>query len=264
MTDRDRPNDRPTVSPMNKELPSARKKRVWAGAALCLLALGGGLFLFRERLGLRGEEKTKPVAQRPAAAMSQSMAQATSPLANQNANPSVRLSREDQQMIGVEITPVTYQTLIKEIDAVGKIDYDERKIAQVPSRIAGRLDKLYVNFTGTRVEKGEPLALIYSPDLVATQREYLLAVETLERVKGSGIKEVVESAGSLVEAARNRLLLWGVTEGQIAKTQADRRDHFQMTTHSPISGTVIEKMAFEGKYVMEGEALYKVADLSTV
>ncbi len=264
MTDRDHHNDRPAFPTMSRELPSTRKKRLWAGAALSLLTLAGGLFLLRERLWITGGEKPTPIAQRPAAAVSQAMAQAASPSIGQEAERSLRLSPEDQQMIGVETTPVTYRSLAKEIDAVGKIDYDERKIALVSSRIAGRLDKLYVNFTGTRVEKGEPLALIYSPDLVATQQEYLLAAETFERVKGSRIKEVVESAGSLVDATRNRLLLWGVTEEQIAKIQPERRNHFQMTIYSPLGGTVIEKMAFEGKYVTEGEALYKVADLSTV
>ncbi|MBI3779448.1 MAG: efflux RND transporter periplasmic adaptor subunit [candidate division NC10 bacterium] len=264
MTDRDHHNDRFVCSAKKQELPSAQKTRLWAGAALLLLTLAGGLFFLRERRGLTGEGQLKPVALRTAAAMSQAMSQPSPQLANQDGHLSVRLSREDQQMIGVEATTVTHRTLTKEIDAVGKIDYDERKIAYVSSRIAGRLDKLYVNFTGMRVEKGQPLALIYSPDLAATQQEYLLAMETFERVKGSGIKEVVDSAASLVEAARNRLVLWGVTEDQLAQIQAEKRNHFQMPIYSPIGGTVIEKMTFEGKYVAEGEALYKVADLSTV
>ncbi len=245
-------------------LDSSGAKRAWVGLALLILTLTGALVLFRERLGLTGKHQPIAVAQRPSAAVTQATAEPPALSGAQGPELAVQLSREDQQNIGVEATPLTYRTLVKRIDAVGKIDYDERKIAQVSSRIAGRLDKLYVNFTGMRVEKGQPLALIYSPDLVATQQEYLLARETYERVKGSGIKEVVESARSLEEASRTRLLLWGVTEDQIAQIQVERRNHFDVTIYSPISGTVIEKMALEGKYVTEGEALFKVADLSTV
>ncbi len=264
MESREHHNERRASSPMSLELPSTRKKRRGVGIALALVALAGGLLLFRDRLGLSGEQKPASVAGSPAVAGAQVIAQPSAPAGNQNATASVRLTREDEQMIGVEVSPVTYRAMVKEIDAVGRIDYDERKIAFVSSRIAGRLDKLYVNFTGTRVAKGEPLALVYSPDLASTRQEYLLAAETLERIKASGIKEVVESASSLVEATRTRLLLWGVTENQIAQLQSGGRKPFEMTIYSPIGGTVIDKMAFEGKYVAEGEALYKVADLSTV
>ena len=245
-------------------LDSSRAKRAWVGLALLILTLTGALALFRERLWLTGKHQPITVVQRPSAAVAQPMAEPPALSGGQGTELTVQLSREDQQMIGVETTPVTYRMLVKKIDAVGKIDYDERKIAYVSSRIAGRLDKLYVNYTGTRVLKGQPLALIYSPDLAATQQEYLLARETFERVRGSGIKEVVESAESLVGATRNRLLLWGVTENQIAQIQSDRRNNFQTPIYAPIGGTVIEKMALEGKYVTEGEALFKVADLSTV
>ena len=243
---------------------SSRAKGAWVGLALLILALTGALVLFREPLGLTWKHQPIAVAQRPSAAVAQAMAEPPALSGGQGTELTVQLSRDDQQMIGVETTPVTYRTLVKKIDAVGKIDYDERKIAYVSSRIAGRLDRLYVNFTGTRVEKGQPLALIYSPDLAATQQEFLLARETFERVKSSGIKEVVESARSLEEATRTRLLLWGVTEDQIAQIRIERRNHFDVTIYSPIGGTVIEKMALEGKYVTEGEALFKVADLSTV
>ena len=176
----------------------------------------------------------------------------------------VQLSREEQQLAGIATEPVAVRTLTKVLQAVGKIDYDERRILFVPARIAGRLDTLYVNFTGTPVKQGQPLALIYSPDLVASQQEYLLAEETYAKVRGSGITEVAASGASLVEASKQRLLLWGVTTQQLAQLKTKGTPTLHMPIYSPTGGTVIEKMAFEGKYVMEGEALYKVADLSQV
>jgi RND family efflux transporter MFP subunit len=176
----------------------------------------------------------------------------------------IQLSRQEQQLAGIATEPVAVRTLTKVLHAVGKIDYDERRIVFVPARIAGRLEKLYVNFTGATVKPGQPLALIYSPELVASQQEYLLAEETYARVRGSSIAEVAQSAASLVEASRQRLLLWGVTAEQIAQLKAKGTPALHMPILSPIGGTVVEKMAFEGKYVMEGEALYKVADLSQV
>jgi len=174
----------------------------------------------------------------------------------------VQLSRQEQQLAGLATEPVALRTLTKVLHAVGRLDYDERRIAFVPARIAGRLEKLYVNFTGTTVKQGQVLALIYSPDLVASLQEYLLAQETYAKVQGSGIAEVATSAASLVEASKQRLLLWGVTGEQLVQLKANGGPTLHMPISSPISGTVIEKMAFEGKYVMEGEALYKVADLS--
>ncbi len=176
----------------------------------------------------------------------------------------VQLSGEEQQLAGIATETVKARTLTKVLHAVGRIDYDERRIAFVPARIAGRLDTLYVNFTGTTVKKGQPLALVYSPDLVASQQEYLLAMETYAKVRGSGITEVAASAASLVEASKQRLLLWGVTAEQIAQLKVKGAPTLHMPISSPIGGTVVEKMAFEGKYVMEGEALYKIADLSQV
>jgi len=121
-----------------------------------------------------------------------------------------------------------------------------------------------VDFTGVDVRKGDPLTEIYSPELVSTQQELILALETRARVWSLGNQEALRMATDLVEATKQRLLLWGITEEQIHEIELTRKVRKHMTIHAPIGGTVIDKQAFEGQYVKEGERLYKIADLSRV
>ena len=176
----------------------------------------------------------------------------------------IRLSPRAQALAQVKTEEIQYLPLFKEISTVGEIDYDERRVAYVAAWIPGRIDKLFVNFTGVRVRKGDPLVWIYSPELVTTQEEYLLALETLDKVKDSGNEDTVRGAESLVKASKRRLLLWGISEKQIKELSERKKASTHMTIYAPIGGTVIHKNAFEGKYVKEGENLYKIADLSNL
>jgi len=176
----------------------------------------------------------------------------------------VGVGPDQLRLAGVKTFEVTPRSLTREIQAVGRIDYDEKRLAFVSARVAGRIDRLYVNFTGTTVERGQPLLELYSPDLVSAQQEYLLALTTLERISKSPQPEIVEGTRSLVEAARKRLLLWGITDEQIGELKNRREPRIHMTILSPITGTVIEKKALEGKYVAAGEPLYTIADLSSI
>ncbi|MFQ6082056.1 MAG: efflux RND transporter periplasmic adaptor subunit [Candidatus Aminicenantia bacterium] len=176
----------------------------------------------------------------------------------------LKLSPRAQALAKVRTAEVTYHSLFKEINTVGQMDYDERKVAYVAAWISGRIDKLFVDFTGVEVKKEEPLVWIYSPNLVTTQDEYLLALETLQKVKESNVKETIEGAQSLVEASKKRLLLWGINENQIKELEKRKKAETHMTIYAPIGGTVIHKNALEGKYVKEGENLYKIADLSNL
>lgn len=176
----------------------------------------------------------------------------------------VRLGERARLLAGVAASEVRFLPLYKEIVTVGRIDYDERKMANVTARVGGRIDKLYVDFTGTEVKRGEPLVYLYSPSLVSTQDEYLWALKMRDKVKDGPNGEADEAARSLVEAARSRLLLWGITERQIAKLKKTGRANDHMTILSPISGTVVKKPAVEGNYVKEGDHLYRVADLSNL
>jgi Cu(I)/Ag(I) efflux system membrane fusion protein len=178
--------------------------------------------------------------------------------------PEIRLSPRAQALAAVKTEEIKFQPLFREINTVGEIDYDERKVAYVAAWIPGRIDKLFVDFTGVKVKKGNPLVWIYSPNLVTTQEEYILALETLDKVKESGNEDTIRGAESLVEASGRRLLLWGINEKQIKELEQRKKANTHMTIYAPIGGTVIHKNALEGKYVKEGENLYQIADLSSL
>ena len=182
----------------------------------------------------------------------------------QTGAPVVSLSAEAIRATGIATVPVTRQDLKHEIRAVGTIEADETKFERVAARVPGRVERLYVNFTGQQVRRGAPLYALYSPDLVTSQREYLLALEQQRRLSASGSTEAADSARALVRAARDRLKLWGIGEGQIRELERTGRPQMTLTFPSPISGTVLQKSVIEGQYVQEGTELYLLADLSSV
>jgi Cu(I)/Ag(I) efflux system membrane fusion protein len=153
---------------------------------------------------------------------------------------------------GIQTTEIEYQPLSKEITTVGFVEFDERKLARITARASGksRIDKLYVNVTGQTVQKGEPLALLYSPDLLNT-------VQNLLDSQQSGNRD-------LQRLARERLTLWGIDDDQIQQILKMGKPITQLTIRAPISGHIIKKYQVEGEYVEEGARLYDVADLSTV
>ncbi|MDE2322876.1 MAG: efflux RND transporter periplasmic adaptor subunit [candidate division NC10 bacterium] len=169
-----------------------------------------------------------------------------------------------QQLIGLRIAEATYQPLEKTIRTVGRIEYDERKLKQINTKIEGWIEHLYVDFTGKLVKKGDPLFTIYSPELLSTQEEYLLALQAKQQIGGSPFSRVAAAGNSLLEAARRRLLLWDITSEQIAELEQSGKPTKTLTIVSPIDGFVVDKMAFEGMRVEPSMVLYKIADLSTV
>ncbi len=175
----------------------------------------------------------------------------------------VGLSPEAIRATGVTVVPVEKANVSPEIRAVGTIETDETKLVRVAARVAGRVEKLYADFTGQRVTAGAPLYGLYSPDLVATQREYLLALEN-RRNLAEGTPDAIRSADSLVSATRDRLRLWGIGTAQIAALEKSGKPELALTYRSPISGTVLQKMVVEGQYVQEGTELYLLADLSSI
>lgn len=176
----------------------------------------------------------------------------------------IELSERARKLAQVKTDIIGFKSLTKDIYTVGLIEYDERLKTIVSAWIPGRIDKLFVDFTGTQVVKGESMVWIYSPDLVSTQEEYLLALETLEKVKESPFDEVINGAKSLIEASKRRLLWWGVTEKQIEELTKNKKIKQHTVIYAPIGGIVIEKKALEGQYVMQGEMIYTVADLSNI
>jgi len=169
-----------------------------------------------------------------------------------------------QQLIGVRTIPAERKRLVRSIRAVGLVRYDETRLADVNLKLEGWIDDLYVDYTGKLVKTGEPLFTIYSPELVTTQNEYLLALKTREQLKQSQIADAREYAERLVQAARQRLELWDLPADQLQALDERREPQRTMLFRSPISGFVIEKQALKGQHVMPGMSLYKIADLSGV
>jgi Cu(I)/Ag(I) efflux system membrane fusion protein len=176
----------------------------------------------------------------------------------------VQISPERQQLIGVKIGTVEMKSLEKVIRTVGRIDYDEKRLVTISPKIGGWIEELYVDFTGKFVQQGEPLLSIYSPELVSTQEEYLLALRAKKDLIKSPFSEVAGSGNTLVESAKRRLKLWDISDDQIKALEESGQPKKTLTLYSPFSGIVLERTAYKGMNVMPGMALYKLADLSVV
>ncbi len=176
----------------------------------------------------------------------------------------VSLSPTQRVMANVATVVAKKAVMNKEINAVGIVQYDQSRQAKVTSWIAGRIDQLHVNTVGSLVHKDKPVAELYSPDLLATQQEYLLAVKSRDQLKGSPIPSISQNGDGLVQSAKQRLMLFGVKEGQIAELEKAGKPNIRIPIYTPLSGVVIEKMVQQGQYVNVGEVLFNVADLSTV
>jgi len=169
------------------------------------------------------------------------------------------------QNIGVKTEVVKKRPLHRIVRTVGRITYDEKRIFHVHTKVTGWIDKLYVNFTGEAVRRGQPLIAIYSPDLVSTQKEYLQALDYRKSMQASGFESIQASGESLVDATRKRLELWDITPQQIKELEATREIRKNMTLYSPIRGIVVKmESAREGMYVQPGMNLYTIADISRV
>jgi Cu(I)/Ag(I) efflux system membrane fusion protein len=176
----------------------------------------------------------------------------------------VQISPERQQLIGVKFGIAEMKPLEKVIRTVGRVDYDEKRIVTVSPKIGGWIEDLYVDFTGRFVKRGDPLLTIYSPELVSTQEEYLLALRAKKSFAKSPFPEVAGSGDSLVESAKRRLRLWDISDDQIKTLEETGQAKKTLTLYSPFSGFVLEKSAYKGMNVMPGVSLYKLADLSVV
>ena len=176
----------------------------------------------------------------------------------------VALSSNQRVMANVATVEAKMEPLDKEISAVGIVQYDQSRQAKVTAWVAGRIDRLNANTVGAFVSKGRPVAVLYSPDLVATQEEYLLARRSREQLKNSPIASISRNGDGLLESAKQRLRLQGVKEAQITELERSGKPSLNIPIYTPFSGVVIEKMVQEGQYVNMGEVLLSIADLSSV
>ncbi|MEI6847385.1 MAG: efflux RND transporter periplasmic adaptor subunit [Chlorobiaceae bacterium] len=176
----------------------------------------------------------------------------------------VDISTHQRIMANVATIEARTEPLNKEINTVGIVQYDQSRQAKVTSWIAGRIEKLHINSIGTFISKEKPVAEIYSPDIVAAQQEYLLAIKSRNQMKNSPISSISENGEGLVSSARQRLKLFGLKETQIGELEQSGKPNMKITIYTPLSGMVIEKMVQLGQYVNTGEVLFNIADLSRV
>lgn len=171
------------------------------------------------------------------------------------------LSPHAQQMARVQTVAVEPRPLFKEIVTVGKVDYDETRVAYIAARIDGRVDDVYANFPGTIVKEGDHLVSIYSPNLYSAQQEYLIALRReRERPGRSG----TGSESLLSASSRQRLKLLGITDEQLDALAAADKGETHLVIYAPIGGTVVQKNIRAGQYVRTGDSLYTIADLTHV
>lgn len=191
-------------------------------------------------------------------------AEGTGPQAAPPPEGAVKISPERQQLVGVRYGKVSEVPLTKTIRAVATLTYDETKIAKIHPKVEGWIDRVYVNFTGELVRKNQALLTIYSPELVATQEEYLLALRARDSLGSSSFQDVATGANSLLEAARTRLELWDISEKQIAELEKTKKPVKNLTLYSPGAGFVTTRNSYENQRVTPDTELYAIADLSTI
>ena len=168
------------------------------------------------------------------------------------------------QNIGVKTVKVKRRTLTYKIRTIGTLTYDERLVHHIHTKYGGWIEKLHVDFTGQEVKQNDLLMEIYSPELVSTQEDLVLALKYKESLKDSTFAELTESADSLLASTKRRLQLFDVPEHQIDELMRDKKITKTMHIHSPVHGFVIEKKALHGMRVQPGMSLYMIADLSNI
>ncbi|OPY64245.1 MAG: Cation efflux system protein CusB precursor [Syntrophorhabdus sp. PtaU1.Bin002] len=251
-------------------------------ATICFVIVTvGTVFFFASCKGGHNAEKAASIENRVTETSHQS-AKPEEPAQKQEETPTVEIPLEKQQLIGVRTVTASIQPVEKIVRTTGKIEYDERKLTTINTKVEGWIEKLYINFTGVYVKKGAPLADIYSPELWATQQEFINLVKWAKKTagRGAGSEQVASSsqetgspdltamlskdAESLLEAARQRLKLWDISDAQIKKIEENEKPIRTLTVYSPVGGYVLQKYAIQGMKVMAGEKLFDVSDLSSV
>jgi Cu(I)/Ag(I) efflux system membrane fusion protein/cobalt-zinc-cadmium efflux system membrane fusion protein len=200
-------------------------------------------------------DMAKPASQMPGMSM---------PESNKTPLVPVQLSPERMQSIGVKTGTVEYKQLSDDIRASGTVEIDERLLSYVQVRFPGYIRKVFANATYQYVRKGDPLFTVYSPELVATQQEYLLAQQNQKLLQSSTIDGVAAGAATLSGAAEQRLEQWDVPASELAKLKETGKAVTDLTIYSPVSGYITERNALPNLYAEPSTRLYTVADLSRV
>ena len=174
----------------------------------------------------------------------------------------IAFSQEALKLMEVQTTPVERKFVEAEIRMVGKVDYDETRVKNITAWVPGRIDRLYVDFTGITVNKGDHMVDLYSPELISAQAELLQALKAVGSIKDNTSDLMKRTTLAMLEASRDKLRLLGLARAQIDKIESAGQPVTHITVYSPIGGIVINKHATEGMYVNTGTPIYTLADLS--
>jgi RND family efflux transporter MFP subunit len=172
---------------------------------------------------------------------------------------------EKQQLIGMRTVAAEMGTLTKDIRIVGKVSYDETRLTHIHSKVSGYIEEVFADSVGKSVRAGDPLFTIYSPDLVATEQDFLLALRSRELLRASTVASAAQGSENLIAAARERLRLWDVTDQEIQRLETEGKMTHAMEVYSPVTGVVMERAAYHhGTFVDPTKDLFTIVDLSQV
>jgi RND family efflux transporter MFP subunit len=234
--------------------------------ALTILLVGAVVLLWFDPQGLRARISRRPpdsTSEMTSGKAGPAMPQGSEPPSEPSLVP-VTLTPQRLQSIGVKTGVVEYRQVHDEIQTTGNVEADETRLAEVQVRFAGWIQKVYADSTFKQVQKGQRLLTIYSPELVRTENEYLLARQNRELLAQSTVPGVASGAGTLLSSATERLKQWGIPEREIAELENTGQIKREMDIDSPASGFIVERNALPTMYVQPGTKLYSIADLSSL
>ncbi len=177
---------------------------------------------------------------------------------------SLTVSEAGRKLMEIETARVMRMAVAADIALVGKVTYDEGRVSRISAWVPGRIEKLHVDYVGYEVRAGAPMVDLYGPELVAAQEELIHSHNAYREAQARGNEQLVESTDNVVQAVRERLRLWGLSEAQIAEIETWGTAEPRLSIPAPISGTVVAKNVTEGQYVTIGQMLFTIADLSVV
>ena len=176
----------------------------------------------------------------------------------------LHLSEAARELADIQVTEVRRRRVAKGLRLVGKVAYDETRLATISAWVPGRLEQLYVDYTGIAVREGDHMVRIYSPEVLTAEEELLQAARALERVPADGAAGRRQQASELLAAAREKLRLWGLSNEQVAAIEETGIAGDTLTINAPKAGIVVDKYVDEGDYVKTGTPIYRIADLGRV
>jgi RND family efflux transporter MFP subunit len=176
----------------------------------------------------------------------------------------IQIAPEKQQLIGIQFATVEFASSGDTIRATGKVAIDETRVVRVHPKIEGWIEKVYLDFMGAQVQKGDPLLTLYSPEMLASEKEYLFALKARDILQQGALPSAVANSGSLIEAARRKLELWDLSESQIQEIERTGQPIHSITLFSPASGYLTARNSFANQRVTPETELYAITDLSRV